>query len=74
MVDRKSVLFVTHNITEAVFLSDRIIILSERPGCVVDELTMDFERPRDLRTMAMPRFVEICNELRMHFLQIVSDK
>ncbi len=74
MVDRKSVLFVTHNITEAVFLSDRIIILSERPGCVVDELTMDFERPRDLRTMAMPRFIEICNEMRMHFLQIVSDK
>jgi NitT/TauT family transport system ATP-binding protein len=74
MVDRKSVLFVTHNITEAVFLSDRIIILSERPGCVVDELIMDFERPRDLRTMALPRFIEICNELRMHFLQIVSDK
>ncbi|MCZ6895949.1 MAG: ABC transporter ATP-binding protein [Gammaproteobacteria bacterium] len=74
MFDRKSVLFVTHNITEAVFLSDRIIILSERPGRVVNELAVDFERPRDLQTMALPRFTEICNELRMHFHEIVSDK
>ena len=43
---RKTVAFVTHHIPEAVFLSDRIIVMSPRPGRVVGDLTIEFPRPR----------------------------
>src|SRR5690606_18821064 len=43
---RRSILFVTHNIEEAIFLSDRIIILSERPATVKHEFFIPFPRPR----------------------------
>ncbi|WP_138419362.1 ABC transporter ATP-binding protein [Aquibacillus sediminis] len=45
--NRKSVLFVTHNIEEAIHLSDRIIVLSSNPATVKREFTIPFERPRD---------------------------
>ncbi len=44
----KTILFVTHNVDEAVFLSKRIIVLSERPGKVLSELTIDIPYPRDI--------------------------
>lgn len=43
---RKSVLFITHNIDEALFLSDRIVILSDKPAVVKKEIIVPFERPR----------------------------
>ncbi len=43
-----SVLFVTHNVREAVRLGDRVLVLSSRPGRVVDEFTVDIPRPRRL--------------------------
>lgn len=46
-----SVLMVTHDIDEAILLSDRVIVLSERPGRVVADIAIDFERPRDLKTL-----------------------
>lgn len=46
---RKLVVFVTHDIEEAVRLSDRVIVLSGRPGTVVADLTIPLERPRDLK-------------------------
>ncbi|MPZ53382.1 MAG: ATP-binding cassette domain-containing protein [Acidimicrobiia bacterium] len=45
---RKTVLFVTHQIDEAVYLSDRVVVLSTRPGRVKQDVTIDFPRPRDL--------------------------
>lgn len=44
---RKTVLFITHDIEEAVYLSDRIIVMSKRPGSVIDDVTIGFERPRN---------------------------
>ena len=44
---RKTILFVTHDIEEAVYLSDRVVVLSEGPGTVLDEVTVDIARPRD---------------------------
>ncbi|HXS41528.1 MAG TPA: ABC transporter ATP-binding protein [Stellaceae bacterium] len=64
---RKSVLFITHNIQEAVFLADRVLMFSGRPGHVASEMKIEFSRPRDLDTFAHPRFVELCNELRRKF-------
>ena len=45
--DKKTVLFVTHNIDEAVYLADKIIVLSKRPARVIEEIEIDLERPRD---------------------------
>ncbi len=63
----KSVVFITHSIPEAVFLADRVIVLSGRPGRVIDELTVDIARPRTLDTMASGPFGQYCNRLREHF-------
>ncbi|MBC8103002.1 MAG: ABC transporter ATP-binding protein [Cytophagales bacterium] len=49
---RKTVLFVTHSLDEALFLSDRIVLLSARPGRVVGDYWIDAPRPRDPRTDA----------------------
>jgi NitT/TauT family transport system ATP-binding protein len=60
---RKTVLFVTHSISEAVFLSDRVVVMTPRPGRVCEILPIDLPRPRDLHVRAQPRFAEY--ELRV---------
>jgi NitT/TauT family transport system ATP-binding protein len=53
---RKTVVLITHSIAEAVFLSDRVIVMSPRPGRIVDTLDIDLPRPRNLTMMATPAF------------------
>jgi NitT/TauT family transport system ATP-binding protein len=54
---RKTVLLITHSIAEAVFLSDRVLVMSERPGTIVDDIAIDLPRPRDPQTTkAAPAF------------------
>ncbi len=53
-----SVLFVTHDIEEAIFLSDRVYVLSQRPAKVVKEITIDFPRPRKKEFLVLPEFLE----------------
>jgi NitT/TauT family transport system ATP-binding protein len=65
--ETKSVMFITHSIPEAVFLSDRIVVLSERPGRVVREIDIDLPRPRALDTMRTTKFGNYCHELRELF-------
>lgn len=57
--DRKSVVFVTHSITEAVFLADRILVFSPRPGRVLEVLNVDIPRPRKLGDQENPVFIEL---------------
>ena len=52
----KTVLFVTHQIDEAIFLSDRVIVFSARPGRVKASVAVEIERPRALRLKRGPRF------------------
>ncbi len=49
---KTTLLFVTHDVEEALFLADRIIIMSSRPGKIVDDITLPFGRERDIETLA----------------------
>ncbi len=69
MADMKSVLFITHSIAEAVFLSDRVLVMSSRPGRVVEVLDIDLPRPRTLDTMTDSAFVDACSHLRQYFVK-----
>lgn len=61
---RKTALFVTHNIQEAVFLSDYIIVMSSRPGRVIQKLGIDLPRPRTIEMMSSNRFGEYTLQIR----------
>jgi NitT/TauT family transport system ATP-binding protein len=67
--ERISALLITHSFEEAVLLSDRIIVLSERPGTVVAELAVDLPRPRSLHTLGLPEFQRLTQVVRSYFLQ-----
>ena len=56
---KKTVVFITHQINEAVYLADRVVVLSPRPGRVKGEFTIPFPRPRTLDLKRSPRFLEI---------------
>ena len=55
---RKTALFITHDITEAVYLADRVIVFTARPGRVKLDVRIDLPRPRDLRLKREARFIE----------------
>ena len=60
----KTVLFVTHSIAEAVFLSSRIIVMSPRPGRIADTVAVDLPYPRTFDTRETPRFFELVTQVR----------
>jgi len=57
--DQRTVVFITHDIEEAVFLSDRILLMSSRPGRIKAVIDVDIERPRQHQMITSPQFVEI---------------
>ena len=60
----KTVLFVTHDIDESVYLADRVLVLSKGPSQVIADITVDIARPRDqIDTKADPEFVELRAEV-----------
>jgi NitT/TauT family transport system ATP-binding protein len=59
-----TVVFVTHSITEAVFLADRVVLLSARPGRIRSITQVDFPRPRDLELQSEPAFQDAVRTLR----------
>ena len=60
----KTALFVTHSIREAVFLADRVLVMTRRPATIVEDLTIPFARPRPLAIGETREFNEICGHLR----------
>ena len=67
MATQKTVLFVTHSIPEAVFLSDRVLVMTERPGRVDKIYDISLPRPRSLQNMGTPEFAELAQAIRGHF-------
>ncbi len=60
----KTALFVTHSIREAVYLSDRVLVMNRRPATVIADVTIPLPRPRDPSIEDSPEFAEICAQLR----------
>ena len=63
----KTVLLITHSIPEAVFLADRVMVMSARPGTIAAVYEIPLTRPRTLDVLADPRFVEMTQKIRAHF-------
>jgi NitT/TauT family transport system ATP-binding protein len=59
-----TVVFVTHSIPEAVFLSSRVVVMSARPGRITDIIPIDLERPRTIATREEPRYFELVTAVR----------
>ncbi|TVR01606.1 MAG: ABC transporter ATP-binding protein [Spirochaetaceae bacterium] len=63
---RPTILFITHSITESVFLSDRVAVMSFRPSSIIKTFDIPFARPRDLSVITKPEFGELVLEIRSH--------
>jgi NitT/TauT family transport system ATP-binding protein len=65
---KKTVLFITHSIDEAVLLSDRVVVMSPRPGCIEQVIAIDLPRPRGLLARRDPRFTAASEAITEIFL------
>ena len=70
MSSPKTVVFITHSISEAVLLSDRVIVMSPRPGRIVADIKIDMPRPRMLRDRETEQFGEYANKVREIFASL----
>jgi len=64
---KKTVLFVTHDIDEAIYLSDEVLVFSQRPGTIKTKITVSLPRPRSPETMTSPEFTV----LKQHLLKLL---
>lgn len=61
---RKTIVFVTHNISEAIFLADRVVVMTPRPGRLARIFDIDLPRPRSVDTTFEPEFVNLIQEIK----------
>jgi NitT/TauT family transport system ATP-binding protein len=61
--DAKTVVFITHDIEEALFLSDRVLVMSARPGRIIADVQVDAARPRGPAWRATPEFAQLKGQI-----------
>lgn len=64
---KKTIIFVTHDLEEAIFLADRVLVLSPRPGRIVGDYDIDLDRPRTQEILGSEEFVEHNTKIYTHF-------
>jgi NitT/TauT family transport system ATP-binding protein len=67
---KKTVVFITHSIPEAVFLSDRVLVMAKNPGRIVAEYVIDLPRPRTLSVRGSPEFATYIAEIHEVFAKL----
>jgi NitT/TauT family transport system ATP-binding protein len=67
--DRRTVVFITHNLVEAVFLGDRVLVMTPRPGSIAEILDIDLGRPRDLAVRDAPEFARYARRVHQIFVE-----
>jgi NitT/TauT family transport system ATP-binding protein len=67
METRKTALLITHSIPEAVFLADRVVVMTERPGSIAAIYNVPIPKPRRLDVIGDPVFLELTKTIRAHF-------
>jgi NitT/TauT family transport system ATP-binding protein len=63
----KTILLITHSIPEAIFLADRVVVMTERPGSIAAVYPVDLPRPRSLDALGEPAFIRLAKQIRGHF-------
>lgn len=71
---KSTVLFVTHDIDEAVMLSDRVLVMSPRPGRILDTVTVDLPRPRDVFIKDTTEFTRLSSRIRRRLWEETPDE
>lgn len=66
---KPTIIFVTHSISQAVFMANQVIVLSQRPGHIVKEIAIDLPRPRTSETLSLQRFVEVNTLVRQELIE-----
>lgn len=64
---KKTILLITHSIPEAIFLGDRVVVMTDRPGSIAAIYDVPLPRPRALEMMGTPAFSELAQQVRGHF-------
>jgi NitT/TauT family transport system ATP-binding protein len=67
--NKKTALFVTHGIDEAIFLADQIVVMARNPGRILELIDVDLPRPRTIETMALPLFIEYRRRIRGYLVR-----
>ena len=70
LASKKTVLFITHSISEAVLLSDRVVVMAANPGRIIETVPIDLPRPRTLDSRETPEFGHYARSIRKRFEEL----